>query len=316
MVFTVLLLVTLCCGFPGMLIGSDMSVVDLKGQVMVAGDSVTLANLATIEGPDASMLSVIPIMRSPENGLGVTLSARTIADIVHSRYQRDVFFKGADQVHITVQTVMVPKETLEKAFREEVIKQCPWKGAGKIDVNDVRVSNCPLVRDTGSFIIQAKFSSHEDFLGLVTANLIIGSGAPQKRVTVSGRVKLIADVPMVRMKIKAGSTISPSDLEVRTMDISSCPRALTRQEDLVGKRTKVMLWEGKPILPSQVERKPDVCSGEMVFIEARINSLVVRDKGIALKDGYQGEPIPVKNATSGKQVVGTIIAVSLVQVEL
>jgi flagella basal body P-ring formation protein FlgA len=255
-------------------------------------------------------------MRSPENGLGVTLSARTIADIVHSRYQGSVLFKGAEQVHITVRTSMVPKETLEKAFREEVIKQCPWKDVGKIEIDDVRVPNCIIVRDTGSYIIQAKFSSHEDFLGLVTANLIIGSAAYQKRVTVSGRVKLIADVPMMRTKIKTGSTISPSDIEVRTMDISSCPRALTRQEDLVGKRTKVMLWEGKPVLPSQVERKPDVCSGEMVFIEARINSLVVRDKGIALKDGYQGESIPVKNTTSGKQVVGTIIAASLVQVAL
>jgi flagella basal body P-ring formation protein FlgA len=43
---------------------------------------------------------------------------------------------------------------------------------------------------------------------------------------------------------------------------------------------------------------------------------VVRDRGIALKDGYQGEPIPVRNVASGKQVVGTIIAASLVQVEL
>jgi flagella basal body P-ring formation protein FlgA len=74
--------------------------------------------------------------------------------------------------------------------------------------------------------------------------------------------------------------------------------------------------EGKPILFAQVERKPDVCTGEIVFIEARVNNLVVRDKGIALKDGYQGDPIPVKNVASGKQVIGTIIAASLVQVEL
>ena len=52
------------------------------------------------------------------------------------------------------------------------------------------------------------------------------------------------------------------------------------------------------------------------MIEARVNDLVVTDKGVALKDGYQGEPIPVKNVTSGKQVVGTIIAAALVQVEM
>jgi flagella basal body P-ring formation protein FlgA len=65
-----------------------------------------------------------------------------------------------------------------------------------------------------------------------------------------------------------------------------------------------------------VQRKPDVCSGEIVSIEVRVNDLVVRDKGVAMKDGYQGETIPVKNISSGRQVVGTIIAASLVQVEL
>jgi flagella basal body P-ring formation protein FlgA len=77
-----------------------------------------------------------------------------------------------------------------------------------------------------------------------------------------------------------------------------------------------MLLEGNPILPSQVQRKPDICSGEIVLIEARTNDLVVRDKGIAMKDGYQGETIPVKNVSSGRQVVGTIIAAALVQVAL
>jgi flagella basal body P-ring formation protein FlgA len=65
-----------------------------------------------------------------------------------------------------------------------------------------------------------------------------------------------------------------------------------------------------------VQRKPDVCSGEIVSIEARVDDLVVRDKGIAMKDGYQGDAIPVKNVSSGRQVVGTIIAASMVQVEL
>jgi flagella basal body P-ring formation protein FlgA len=65
-----------------------------------------------------------------------------------------------------------------------------------------------------------------------------------------------------------------------------------------------------------VERNPDVLKGETVVIEVRLDNLVVRDKGIAMKDGYLSETIHVKNASSGRQVVGTIIAPSLVQVEL
>ena len=49
-------------------------------------------------------------------------------------------------------------------------------------------------------------------------------------------------------------------------------------------------------------------------MEARTGNLVIVDRGIALKDGYLGEKIPIRNAASGKQVVGTIIAHSQVEV--
>jgi flagellar basal body P-ring formation protein FlgA len=316
MVLTLLLIVSLCCGFPAALHGADPTVIDLKGETVVAGEAVTLADLAKIHGADASMLSDLPIMRSPGVRSGATLSARTIADKVRAGYHGPVFFTGADQVHISVRTVEVSKEALEKAFVDEIMKQSPWKGIGKIVVDDVKVLRCLTVKNAGPLRIQAKFSPHEDFLGPTVANLIITSGSSQERVTVKGTVKLFTDIPVVRTKIPAGRVISSADFEIRTMDLSKSPKAYTGLDGCVGKRARSTLLEGKPILPSQVECKPDVCSGDMVFIEARIDNLVVRDKGLALKDGYQGDPIPVKNVTSGKRVVGTIIAASLVQVEL
>jgi flagella basal body P-ring formation protein FlgA len=316
MIWTVILIVSLCCGCPGTLLGADAAVIDLKENAVIEGNMVTLADLATIKGADASILSDIPIMKSPEGRSGITLSAYTIADKVHGEYQGSVDFRGAQQVRIKSRFVEVSKEAIEKVFVEQVIDQSPWKDTGKIEVEDVRVPRCPTIRDAGPVAIQAKFSPHEDFLGSVTANIIISSGMSLERVTVSGRVKLFADIPVVRTKIKVGAMISPSDLIMKTMDISETPKACTKSEDCVDKRAKATLMEGKPILLSQVERKPDVCTGEIVFIEARVNNLVVRDKGVALKDGYQGDPIPVKNVASGKQVVGTIIAASLVQVEL
>ncbi|MCE5274004.1 MAG: flagellar basal body P-ring formation chaperone FlgA [Deltaproteobacteria bacterium] len=312
----VFLVISLCCGLPATLFCSDAAVITLKAEALVAGNVVTLADLAEIEGSGASTLSRISIMRSPQGRSGITLSARTIAEKVRAGYRAPVLFKGADQVHIAVRSIEISREVLEKTFIDEVMKQSPWKGTGKIVVEKVRVPRCPLVREAGAPTIQAKFSPHEDFLGTVVASLIIGSGSSPERAMVSGKVKLLADVPVVRSMIKAGCTLSSTDLEVRTMDISRTPKAYTRLEDCVGLRAKFTLREGSPVVPSQVQQKPDVCSGEMVFIEARVNNLVVRDRGIALKDGYQGDPIPVKNTASGRQVVGTIIAAALVQVQL
>jgi flagella basal body P-ring formation protein FlgA len=135
-------------------------------------------------------------------------------------------------------------------------------------------------------------------------------------VNVTGKVRLLSEIPVVKAKVAQGRIIAPGDLTLKSCDISPNPNVYIRLEDCAGKRAKVTLREGSPILPSQVERKPDILKGEMVVIEARVDNLVVRDKGIAMKDGYLNESINVKNVSSGRQVVGTIIAASLVQVEL
>jgi flagella basal body P-ring formation protein FlgA len=311
-----ILMVCLFCGLSLPVNAFADTVVDLKREVAVTGKTVMLSDLAEISGEDASLLSSIAIAKSPDGSFDLYISAKTVADKVRCRYLGVIVFTGASKTHVVSCTVEVPEDVLKKVFVEEIIKNSPWKNSGRIEVTDVRVSRIPKVLQADSNTIRAKFSSHERYLGFVTATMLIGSGPFPENVTATGKVKLIADIPVVRAKVASGKIIVPGDLVVRSLDISSCPYAYTRLEDCVGKRSRVTLLEGNPILPSQVQRKPDVCSGEIVSIEARVDDLVVRDKGIAMKDGYQGDAIPVKNVSSGRQVVGTIIAASMVQVEL
>jgi len=314
---TVLLTALLCSLIPGIILGSGAAVVDLKENASVGSDLVTLADLAEISGKDAALLSRISIMKTPAGRLGVALSAETIADRIHADYQGQVEFRGAEEVLVKPRFVEVTRESLEKAFIEQFNCRNPWKDTGKIEIEQIRVPRTPMVRDAGPVTIQANFSPHEDFLGLVAATMVVSSGTSLDRVTVSARVRLMADVPVLRTRISTGAMINPSDIVLKKLDISANPQHLClKPEDCVGKRAKAILTEGRPIKVSQIERKPDVCSGDMVVIQARLNDLVVSDRGVALKDGHLGEPIPVKNVSSGKQVIGTIIADSLVQVEL
>jgi flagella basal body P-ring formation protein FlgA len=292
------------------------TVVDLKSEVAVTGKTVMLSDLAEISGDDAVLLSRIAIAKSPDGSFDLNISAKTVAEKVRSRYLGPLVFTGASRTHVVSCTVDVPEDALKKVYVAEIIKNSPWKNSGRIEVSDVRMSRIPKVLQADSNTIRAKFSSHERYLGFVTASLLIGSGPFPENVTVSGKVKLMADIPVVRAKVAPGKILMQGDLVMRCMDISSCPYAYTLLEDCVGKRSRVTLLEGNPILPSQVQRKPDVCSGEMVSIEVRVDALVVKDKGIAMKDGFQGDAIPVKNVSSGRQVVGTIIAPSQVLVEL
>jgi len=312
-------LILAVCLFCGLFIPVSVfadTVVDLKDEAEVTGKTVMLSDLAEISGEDAPLLSRIAIAKSPDGSFDLNISAKAVADKVRSHYLGSVIYTGATKTHVSSCTVEVPEGVLKKVFIEEIVMNSPWKDSGRIEVADIRVSRIPKVLQADSSFIRAKFSSREKYLGFVTATMIVGGGPFPERVTVTGRVKLIADVPVARAKVASRKIIMPGDLVVRSCDISSCPYAYTRLEDCVGKRSRVTLLEGNPILPSQVQRKPDVCSGEIVSIEVRVNDLVVRDKGVAMKDGYQGETIPVKNISSGRQVVGTIIAASLVQVAL
>ena len=311
--------VGMLCLICGLLVPSGAfcsTVVDIKAEAAVTGSTVTLGDLAELSGEDATLLSRIPIAKSYDSSYDLDISAKTVAEKVRSRYLGSVVFTGAPKTHVSSCTVEVSEEKLKKVFTEEVLRNSPWKDTGRIEVIDVRVSRLAKVLSADSNSIQAKFTTHEKYLGFVSAVLSVGGGLSPQKVTVSGRVRLMADIPVTKAKIAQNRIIAENDLVVRTADISSCPSAYTRLEDCVGQRTRLTLREGYPVLPSQVQRKPDVVSGETVVIEAQVNNLVVRDRGIALKDGYQGETIPVKNASSGRKVVGTIIAASLVQVSL
>ncbi len=310
------LMVCLFCGLLMPVYAFGKTVVDLKGEVAITGKTVRLCDLAQISGEGASLLSSIAIAKSPDGAFDLNISARTVEAKVRSHYLGEVVFTGATISHVVSCTVEVPEEVLKKVFIEEILKNSPWKDTGRIEVVDVRVSRLPKVLQADSSIIRAKFSSFERYLGFTTAVMLVGSGISPSKVTITGKVKLVAEIPAVRAKVAAGRVITTSDLMISTIDISSCPNAYNRPEDCVGKRAKVTLREGYPILPAQLERKPDVLIGETVVIQARIDNIIVRDKGIAMKDGYMNEPIPVKNVSSGRKVLGTIIAASLVQVEL
>lgn len=312
-------LVFVICLIIGMLIPAGAfaeTLVNLKAECAATSKAVKLADLADISGDDAALLSDIVVAKWPEGASEMNILAQAVETRIKSRYQGPVIISGARRCHVVSSRVEVSEEAIKKVFSREILRNSPWKDKGTIEVTDIRVSRIPKVPQADRNTIQAKFSPSEKYLGFTSAAVTIGSGVNPERVIVTGKVRLMAEIPVARTKVAQGRVIAPGDLSMRSCDISSNTNAFTRLEDCVGKRARVTLREGSPILPSYVARNPDILKGETVVIEARIENIVVRDKGIAMKDGYLNESIHVKNVSSGRQVVGTIIAPSLVQVEL
>ena len=307
MVLTVLL-------FVGTALGAGTHVVTLKETVGVSGEKVLLKDIAAITGRDAASLSSMFIMKSPSGPIGAKLSADYVARRIAGEFKGPFVMKGAQKVHITRKYVTVSKKRLEKIFSSTVYAKSPWKKKGKIVIEDIKGSHSVEVLEKDKNAIQAKISPHEDFLGRTSMTLVIGKGSSSGKVRLSAKVKVFADIPVVKETIDRGAMITKAALEVKSVDVSAYPSAVMDEKECVGKRAKTRLRQGRPLLKTNIENPPLISRGDIVFIQAKSDSFIIQDKGLALKDGHLTERIPVRNVTSGKQVVGTIIAASCIEV--
>lgn len=290
-------------------------VVTLSEKAFVSGEQICLKDIAALQGPNEQKIGLIALMKSPRGAIGVNLSSAFVAQRIreyHPEWQ--VTMKGSPSVSVSEKLKKISKEELEAVYKDAVMKNSPWKGKGSLVIQDVKTPPYVSVPEKDCDLIQAKFSPREDFLGLTTASITFGSGTTSTVIRASGKIQVIAEVPLAKAGIARGAVISEADIEMQQIDISISPLIITDKDDCLGKRAKTMLQAGKPILKSNIEQPPVINRGEIVAIEARSGGLVIRDKGIALKDGYLNERIPVRNAASGKQILGTIIAASLVVV--
>lgn len=297
------------------LTAESADVVTLSEKAFVSGEQIYLKDVAALQGPNEQELGLTALMRSPKGQIGVNLSSAFVAQKIreyHPGWQATM--KGSPNVYVSEKLTKISEEELEAVYKDAVMKNSPWKEKGSLVIKDVKAPPYVSVPEKDRDLIQAKFSPREDFLGLTTASITFGLETTPTVIRVSGKIQVIAEVPLAKANIARGEVISEADIEMQQIDISISPLIITDKGDCLGKRAKTMLQAGKPILKSNIEQPPVINRGELVAIEARAEGLVIRDKGIALKDGYLHERIPVRNASSGKQILGTIIAASRVEV--
>ncbi|MBN2297243.1 MAG: flagellar basal body P-ring formation protein FlgA [Deltaproteobacteria bacterium] len=292
----------------------ETHVVTLHEKALVSAESVHLGDIAGVTGPDAEELAGLYIVKSPVGRIGSRLSRDYIFKKIQEGFKAPFKLKGAEKIHITREYVKISAKRLEEIFKETVLAESPWKNTGTIVIEGISVSGSVHVLKKDIDAVQAKISPHEDFLGHTSIAFVFGKGASADQVNISARVKVIADVPVAKATINRGDIITKADIEVKPVDISMYPRVVVDEGECLGKRAKTRLRRGRPFLGLNIEDPPLISKGDIVYIEARSKNLVIRDKGEALKDGRLSEEIPVRNITSGKQIVGTIIAASCIAV--
>lgn len=136
-----------------------------------------------------------------------------------------------------------------------------------------------------------------------------------KKLNVTARVELFADVVVAKQKIDRNTTITEEMLGLEKLKIDSIkPDFCTQIANVSGKRAERNLKAGKPIYKSELGVPMDVKAGDIVMIVAEKENLKVTAKGVAKKSGLTGEMIPVINLRSNKKIFAEIIGTSKVRV--
>lgn len=114
--------------------------------------------------------------------------------------------------------------------------------------------------------------------------------------------------------LSAGTVITDSMLKIELMENLVTPgSSFTTAEPLVGAKVKRYVQAGRPIRSNNLCA---VCNGDEVQVLARIGTMVIKTKATAQDDAAIGEPVRVRNSSSGKVFHARVEKVGLVVVNL
>ncbi|MBW3162992.1 flagellar basal body P-ring formation chaperone FlgA [Ferrimonas balearica] len=134
------------------------------------------------------------------------------------------------------------------------------------------------------------------------------------RYYIRARVSAVAELPVARHRLARGHTIHASDLTLakRELGVSSQDWVFAR-DALVGQSVRRGIRADKPIRHSQVTAPNWVSLGQEVLIEAAGGGFSAVMKGVALDAGSEGQPVRVRNLSSGQVITAYPVAPGKVQ---
>lgn len=285
--------------------------VSLKRHVVVQQDLVTLGDLFTglEQGADT------PIGRAPAPGTSVRVDPRWLGALAQT-YGID-WRPGSrlDTAEVERAALRLEAEELIELLQEAFLDR------GESEMLELVLDEpaMPLVLPLASGARPGIVGLSRDPRGRrFTASLVYpDQGAPLARVTVSGRVFEMVEVPVAQQRLARDQVILAGDLTWTRVRADRLPHdAVLDPAELLGKAPRRNLRAGEAIRSGEVAEPVLVQKNSLVTLRLTTPLLRLSAAGRALEDGHEGATIRVMNTTSNTIVLGVVasdgsIAVSL-----
>ncbi len=141
-------------------------------------------------------------------------------------------------------------------------------------------------------------------------------GHEKKRVRVSARVEIYADVVAAARFLQKHQEIHEKDIQWVNRNIALLPGdVVLEKEEVLNHRTSLSVNGGEALRKSMVEIPPVVKRGDRVIMSVENQRFKITTWGEAKEEGRKGERIRLVNLSSRKEVVGRVVDASTVRVD-
>ncbi len=270
---------------PGLALGAASGPTTSR-TVSVDGERITLGDLSPTAPRELFGLDVAP---SPAPGAKVQISRAAVVDALR-RAGADTELANAlpARQHVKRNATTIGKDTLAEEVHAKLLGVLPV---------GVEVASVLGLRDVLVPVGDARIDVKLGRLRRSTIATVDVSVGTRSWATLRATVQLTGDAqtPMLVDEVAPGTTVTDAHVQLRKVDLDSLPDgAVTRSEQLVGKRMRSRQRPDAPLRQNAAEALPIVDRGAVVVMVAAMPGIRVTRKAIAQQDGVKGATIRVK----------------------
>lgn len=166
-----------------------------------------------------------------------------------------------------------------------------------------------------TFKVLELYPNYKPFGSAVIPVQVYRADEPYKRLFIKAKVEIYRPVVVATRKLKKYDILTATDLALKRVDLATISKEFFVKKDrLIGRQTKTIIREGKPILTWMVRVVPLISRGDEVKIVVTKGNVRVGVLGRARGEGYLGKPIKVRKLDSRREFVATVTGTGEVEV--
>ncbi|MEY8799563.1 flagellar basal body P-ring formation chaperone FlgA [Leisingera sp. XS_AS12] len=155
--------------------------------------------------------------------------------------------------------------------------------------------------------------SYDPRSGMFAARLIEADGSS---TGFRGQAVIAVPAYVPVRRIPAGVILAENDLRMTEIAMMALPSgSLRNPEELIGKETRRILLQGRPVIEGSVTEPRIVNRGDAVTIVLSDGGLNLSAPGKALEDGAKGDEVRIVNLKSNATLTAEVISDGVVQVD-